>query len=180
MKNLVFLTLDTNHIQNIEPEFFVKNKLLKSLGLSNNQISNISKDVFLNFDNLTDLSMSDNQLKELDLNGTHVQTLVIRNNIELKKLILSSYPKMIVAFQSPIERIEIVDVQEFHRYPNWNGYWFNKNIVFVFYVRKTLATLDNIESYDGLIRHHLFLPELDYASENQTQFIAVQYNRKET
>lgn len=180
LTKLIFLTLDSNQIEKIEKDLFIQNKLLKSLGLSSNKIADISKDVFLNFENLTDLSMSDNELKKLDLNGTHVQTLVIRNNNELKQLRLSSYPKMIVAFQSPIERIEIVDVKEFHRYPNWNGYWFNRKIVFIFYVRKTLATLDNIESYDGLIRHHIFLPEMDYLSEDGTQFVAVQYLRKDT
>jgi Leucine-rich repeat (LRR) protein len=180
LQKLVFLTLDSNQIEEIEIDLFSQNRLLKSLGLSSNKIKDISKDVFLNFENLTDLSMSDNELMKLDLNGTHVQTLVIRNNNELKQLKLSSYPKMIVAFQSPIERIEIVDVKEFHRYPNWNGYWFNRNIIFIFYVRKTLATLDNIESYDGLIRHHIFLPESDYLSEDGTQFVAVQYLRKDT
>jgi hypothetical protein len=31
-----------------------------------------------------------------------------------------------------------------------------------------------------LIRHHIFLPESDYLGEDGTQFVAVQYLRKDT
>lgn len=180
LTKLVFLTLDSNQIETIEKDLFLHNNLLKYLGLSNNKIQNISKEVFLKFDNLTDLSMSDNLLRELDLNGTFVSTLVIRNNVELKKLILSNFPKMLVSAQSPIDNVEIIDAKEFQRYPNWNGFWFSKNIIFTFYVKKTPNTQDNIESYDGLIRHHVFKPELDYVTEDGSQYIAVQYLRKNT
>lgn len=177
LRKLISLSLDNNQISFLNDDVFRYNKLIRSIGLSNNSFRVLQNELFHYFENLTDLSISELRIKSLDLNGTTVSTLVIRNT-DLVNITLSNFPKILVSYGTNIEFIEFIvneATADFNRIPNWGGMFYNKNIRFLFYVQKKIATRENVESYDCVVRKHIFLPDLDYVMSNGTKYLAVEY-----
>lgn len=142
LKKLIFLSLENNRIDFIDDDAFMKNRMLKSLGLSNNTFKGLQNEIFHYFDNLTDLSISELRITELNLNGTSISTLVLRNT-DLNNITLSNFPKILVSFGSPIEFLQFIineTTGDFNRLPNWGGMFYNKSIRFLFRIRKEMAT----------------------------------------
>lgn len=151
LKKLISLSLENNQITQLDDDIFVENRALRSIGLSNNSFKELQNKIFRHFQNLTDLSISELRIGALDLNGTSIQTLVIRNT-DIVNITLSNFPKILVSYGSNIEFIQfIIDeaTADFKKIPNWGGMFYNKNIRFLFYFKKEIATQENIESYDG-------------------------------
>lgn len=180
LRKLISLSLENNQISLLSDDAFRNNRLIRSVGLSNNTFRNLQNELFHYFENLTDLSISDLRINSLDLNGTSVSTLVIRNT-DLVNITLSNFPKILVTYGTNIEFMEFIITEataDFKRIPNWGGMFYNKNIRFLFYFTKAIALQDNIESYDGVVRKHIFLPNLDYTMSDGTQYLAVEYKAR--
>lgn len=108
----------------LEDDVFSENTLIRSIGLSNNTFKVLQNQIFRCFENLTDLSISDLRINELDLNGTSIQTLVIRNT-DIVNITLSNFPKILVSYGSNIEFIQfLIDEKtaDFRKIPNWGQY----------------------------------------------------------
>ena len=152
LKKLISLSLENNQISSFENNIFKENKLIRSLGLSNNTFKELDNEMFRFFENLTDLSVSELRITSLNLNGTkHIQTLVLRNT-DIANITLSNFPKILVTYGSNIELMRFVideTTADFRKIPNWGGMFYNKNIRFLFYFKKQIASSENIESYDG-------------------------------
>lgn len=177
LKKLISLSLENNRIASLSDDVFCNNKLIRSVGLSNNSFRSLQNELFHSFDNLTDLSISELRISSLNLNGTAVTTLVIRNT-DIANITLSNFPKILVSYGTNIEFIEFIISNpnaDFKRMPNWGGMFYNKNIRFMFYFKKEIATREVIESYDGVVRKHIRLPELDYTMQDGSRYLAVEY-----
>lgn len=177
LRKLVSLSLENNQISQLEDNVFMENSVVRSIGLSNNSFKELQNEIFRNFENLSDLSVSDLRITSLNLNGTKtIQTLVIRNT-DIVNITLSNYPKILVSYGTNLEFIQFVideTTADFTKIPNWGGMFYNKNIRFVFYFKKSIALQQNIESYDGVIRSHIYLPE-GYTTSDKTEYVAVEY-----
>lgn len=151
LKRLVSLSLENNQISQLDDNVFIENSLMKTIGLSNNSFKELQNEVFRYFENLTDLSVSELRISSLNLNGTmNIQTLVLRNT-DIVNLTLSNFPKILVSYGTNIEFIQFVineSTADFQKIPNWGGMFYNKNIRFLFYFKKTIATIENVSSYD--------------------------------
>jgi hypothetical protein len=53
--------------------------------------------------------------------------------------------------------------------------FYNKHIRFLFRLKQEIATQDNIEKYDNMVRQHEMRPELDYAMNDGSKYLAVEY-----
>lgn len=53
--------------------------------------------------------------------------------------------------------------------------YFNKGIRFLFRFKQEIATQDNLEKYDNMVRQHVLMPQLDYSTNDGHKFIAVEY-----
>ncbi|KAG5667387.1 hypothetical protein PVAND_015368 [Polypedilum vanderplanki] len=137
----------------------------------------LQNECFHYFENLSDLSISELRINSLDLNGTSVQTLVVRNT-DLRNLTLSNFPKILVSYGTPIEFLQFIineATADFSKIPNWGGIFYNKHIRFLFRFKQEIATQDNIEKYDNMVRQHEKRPELDYTMNDGTKYLAVEY-----
>lgn len=152
LKKLISLSLENNQIARFDSDVFKENKLIRSMGLSNNTFKEIQNEIFSDLSDLTDLSVSELRLTSLNLNGTkNIQTLVLRNT-DIADITLSNFPKILVTFGTNIELMKFVideTTADFRKIPNWGGMFYNKNIRFLFYFKKQIASPENIESYDG-------------------------------
>lgn len=152
LKKLISLSLENNQISRFDSDVFKENKLMRSLGFSNNTFTEMQNEIFSYFENLSDLSVSELRINSLNLNGTkNIQTLVLRNT-DIVNITLSNFPKILVSFGTNIELMTFVideTTADFRKIPNWGGMFYNKNIRFLFFFKKELATVENIESYDG-------------------------------
>ncbi|KAL7011755.1 hypothetical protein ACKWTF_014429 [Chironomus riparius] len=174
---LLFLSLENNQISKLDDDVFMKNTQMKSLGLSNNTFKDLQNECFHYFDNLTDLSISELRISSLDLNGTTVQTLVMRNT-DLRNLTLSNFPKILVSYGTPIEFLQFIiseTTADFSKIPNWGGMFYNKNIRFLFRFRQEIATIDNLKKYENAVRAYKMVPELDYRTIDGARYVAVEY-----
>lgn len=177
LSKLVFLSLDSNQISQLDDDVFKENKFMRSIGLSNNTFRVLQNDLFRCFVNLTDLSISELRINELNLNGTSIQTLVIRNT-DIVNITLSNYPKILVSHGTNIEFLQFVideTTADFKKIPNWGGVFYNKNIRFVFFFKKEIATPENLQAYDNTIRQHILLGQ-NYKMSDGSEFVAVEYN----
>lgn len=152
LSKLITLSLENNQISMFQNEVFKDNKLIRSLGLSNNTFKELQKEIFSHFQNLSDLSVSELRINSLNLNGTkNIQTLVLRNT-DIVNITLSNFPKILVTYGTNVEIMRFVideSTADFKKIPNWGGMFYNKNIRFLFYFKKEVASPENIESYDG-------------------------------
>lgn len=177
LRKLISLSIENNRIASLSDDAFHNNRAIRSIGLSNNTFRTLQNELFHYFDNLTDLSISELRINALNLNGTSVTTLVIRNT-DLTNITLSNFPKILVSYGTNIEFIEFIisdSNADFKRMPNWGGMFYNKNIRFMFYFNKAIATREVIESYDGVVRKHIRLPDLDYSMLDGSRYLAVEY-----
>lgn len=177
LKKLISLSLENNQIMGLDDDTFIYNKFMKSIGLSNNSFKVLQNELFEYFENLTDLSISELRINSLDLNGTSISTLVIRNT-DITNITLSNFPKILVSYGTNIEFMKFVinlNTADFGKIPNWGGIFYNKNVRFLFFLQNEIATQENIEMYDLNFRKHKFLPELDYQTINREKYIAVEY-----
>lgn len=148
---LASLSLENNQISELEDTVFKENKLMRSIGLSNNTFRVLQNGIFRYFENLTDLSISELRIKELDLNGTSINTLVIRNT-DIVNITLSNFPKILVTYGTALEFIQFIideSTADFKKIPNWGGMFYNKEIRFLFYFKRQIVTQENMEAYDG-------------------------------
>lgn len=152
LRKLVSLSIENNQINELDGDIFKQNKLLRSLGISNNTFKDLHNDIFRYFGNLTDLSVSELRINSLNLNGTkNIQTLVLRNT-DIVNVTLSNFPKILVSYGTNIELMSFVideSTVDFSKIPNWGGIYYNSAIRFLFYFKKELALIENIESYDN-------------------------------
>lgn len=159
LKKLVSLSLENNQISQFDDNVFKQNNLMRTIGLSNNTFKELQNEVFRHFDNLTDLSVSELRISSLDLNGTmNIQTLVMRNT-DIVNLTLSNFPKILVSYGTNVEFIQFIineSTADFKKIPNWGGMFYNKNIRFLFYFKKSIATVENVSQYDCGLFNHFF------------------------
>lgn len=153
LRKLVSLSLENNQISQLPSDVFKYNKMIRSIGLSNNTLKELNNEIFFYFENLTDLSLSELRINSLNLNGTkHIQTLVLRNT-DIVNVTLSNFPKILVSYGTNIELMTFVideTTADFKKIPfNWGGMFYNKHIRFLFYFKKELTLIENIESYDS-------------------------------
>lgn len=165
LKKLASISLENNQISHLDDDVFGQNRQVRSVGLSNNTFRDIQNEIFRHFENLTDLSISDLRVNSLNLNGTTLQTLVIRNT-DIVNVTLCNFPKILVSYGTNIEFMQFVideATADFKKIPNWGGIFYNLHIRFLFFFKKEIATQQNIEvktlifSVINLTCFHIFI-----------------------